>query len=96
MTPAEGLTTYLEAVEFGQIVPDMPLMCDYSEEPTCPKGAAKWAMFCARCTCGASGITLACGVCKDVRMSTEDGVECGVCGAVTIPARLAYSRIEAL
>jgi hypothetical protein len=78
------------------LVGDMDICCDFAEHDSCPKEGAAWVMHTVRCACGQGGARLSCGPCKDQRIESEDGVKCGGCGYVTIPARLAYSMIEPL
>lgn len=72
---------------------DLETPCDYAEEQTCSQGPAHWVMHLVPC-CSGLVQTLACDRCMDIRMTTEDGIECDRCGLVTVPARRAYMRIE--
>ena len=76
-------------------VEDLDIPCSYAEEETCSRMAARWIMFLEPC-CSGMVQNLACDKCKDDRLSTEDGVECALCGLVTIPARRKYYRVEAI
>lgn len=59
---------------------------------------AEWVMFRTpnMCGCGSRPPALACTDCKDFRIASEDAVICPGCGTAIVPARLGYSRIEAL
>ncbi len=85
----------MEQQLFTLLSEDLDIPCSYAEEPTCGKGPAKWVMRLVPC-CSGMMQTLACDRCKDIRMVTEDGIECDRCGLVTVPARYAYYAIEAL
>jgi len=77
-------------------VGDLEIPCDFAEMTAgCPDQPARWVMFVADHGHGGTA-RLACDHCKTVRLTTEAGVECIACGHVTVPARHAYSRIEAL
>lgn len=76
-----------------EIVGDMEMACDYSDDETCSQGPAEWVLFLVRCECGVGGTRLACDGCTQMRIASDDAVECD-CGEVTAPARLAYSYIE--
>lgn len=80
---------------FTQLEEILEVPCSYAEEETCSKGAARWVLHLVPC-CSGMVQTLACGRCKDIRLSTEDGIECDRCGLVTVPARYAYYRVEAI
>lgn len=97
MTEMAGVETdYTPSATYVEwLARDHPLICEYSEEPVCPKGQAEWIMHLVPC-CSGMAQTLACTTCKDARLHSEDSVECGRCGLVTVPARHAYLRVEAL
>lgn len=95
-------STTIEVTHLEEIVGDHPICCDYADDEfnasdfLCSKEPAKWVLVLVRCaTCHMGGARLACDTCKDIRLSSEGGVVCD-CGEVTVPARAAYSRIEAL
>lgn len=94
MTP--GIETTTIEVTLADIVGDHDICCDFAEHASCPKTSAAWAMHTVQCACGVGGVRLSCTPCKDMRIESEDGVRCGGCGYVTIPARLAYQFIEPL
>jgi hypothetical protein len=77
-------------------VGELEIPCDYAEtDIICPDRPARWVMFVEDHGCG-SYVKLACDSCKAFRMTSEAAVECVRCDHVTIPARHAYSRVEAL
>lgn len=79
--------------ELEEIVGDLELPCEYSWLFHCDD-AAHWVMH-ARCGCGVAVQRLACGGCKNILLSTEEGVRCPAeCGEVFVPARRAYHRVE--
>jgi hypothetical protein len=89
----------MTAPAFGEVlqewsVGELSLVCEYANTPGCPDDPATWVLHTKRCECGFSTIRLACTTCKEARMSTEDGVWCELCGAVTIPARHAYVQVQ--
>lgn len=79
--------------ELEDIVGEFELPCEYAELFGCD-AAANWIMH-AKCGCGVSVQRLACGGCKNILLSTENGVRCPAeCGEVFVPARHAYHRVE--
>lgn len=63
----------------------------------CDRGA-QWIMFRApnACSCKSRPPALACTQCKDYRMASDAGIVCRDCRDCIVPARMAYSRIEAM
>lgn len=88
----EDLTAIWDSVEEH----DIP--CDfYGHAYGCRGEPAKWILFLVKCPqCGKKpGPHLACDRCKRMRLESSDGVYCA-CGLVFAPARIAYTRCEAL
>lgn len=92
------MSTGLEIVDLTEIVGEHDIPCDYSDRRwhggTTRK--AKWVMTTVVCVCGRQDVRLACQECKDLLLAVEDAVKCPGCDELYIPARLAYSHIEAL
>lgn len=89
--------TDIELVDLTEIVGDLDIICDYDDEDDPHDDPAQWVLTLTRCPCGAGGQTLACDRCKRARLEESfASVECGHCGEVTSPARLAYSHVEPL
>lgn len=78
-----------------EIVGDVQLPCDFSDQRSCSQLSAEWILYRVPCVCGAGGASLACNQCKEDRESSESAVEC-LCGEITAPARWAYAYIEYL
>lgn len=78
------------------LVGDIESPCDFGGDGNCDPDPAKWVMHGKCPTCGAGGARLACDGCKTARLQSEDGVECDYCSEVIVPARKAYSYVEAL
>lgn len=90
--------TVMPGVEIDPVVLEdfeVSLPCDYHEEDGC-QDVARWILYGAGCCPAGACHALACDHCKEVRMTTEDGVECVGCGLITAPARHAYRRVEAI
>lgn len=86
-----------EDITVLEMVEDHAIPCDYSDDWACSDAPATWVMFKACPVCDKRGARLVCETCKDVRMSTEDGLICQPgCGEVVAPARHMYSRVEPL
>ena len=79
--------------EIAEITGDLEIPCDYDPMLRCGPGSARWLMR-VRCGCGLVEDRLACGPCKNILTSIEDGLECRACGEVFIPARRAFSYME--
>lgn len=84
-----------------EIVGDLEIPCDFSDDPICGDSPAHWVLFKHCPGCHDRKALLACDNCKDARMSSECGVICqsrdgGGCGELIAPARKAYERVEAL
>lgn len=87
-----------EDITILEMVEDHGIACELEsrQQGRCDN-QAEWVMFRSNCPgCGSRPPALACTVCKDARIQSEDGVYCMGCDEVFIPARLGYSRIEPL
>lgn len=86
-----------EDITILEMVGDIEIPCDHIGDGFCPGAPAKWAMLWKCPSCSHGGLSLACDDCKDMRLSSSDGVEdISGCGDVIAPARHMYVRVEAL
>ena len=81
-----------------ELVADHGIACELGRTAEGCDHEAKWVMFRAAgvCDCGSRPPALACEDCKEQRIHSEGAVFCQYCGVAIAPARLGYSRIEAI
>lgn len=88
------MSTEHDETVFTEIVGEIEIPCDYDRLFHCGPDAARWVMT-GRCDCGYQGDRLVCGGCKNVVLSTEEGLSCPEgCGLIHAPARHIFIRIE--
>lgn len=92
-TQAQGSTTVVSLVD---LIGELEIPCDYSEEEWCPDQAAEWSVLCLCPKCGTHGIRLLCDPCKELLTTTEDGLECPECGHCVFPVRDIFKWVERL
>lgn len=84
-----------DAFMLTEIVGDLDIPCDYSDERDCPDLPAEWVLHVKAC-CYVGRQRLACDTCKENRLMDAFSLECATCGHIFERAPDAYVLIEAL
>lgn len=91
MSPEHTLTP-LDLIE---VVGEPLIPCDYANQFSCGPAPAGWEMRLA-CSCGNTGVRLACTDCKDAWLMADSAAECPACGDITAPARHIFWLVNPL